>query len=185
MKIGVYVGSFNPPHLGHIKCAQYLIDNNYVDKVLMLPTTNYWNKQNLVSIFHRVNMLRFYETDKIIVDDIHNNYLYSYMVLESIHKDYPKDALYLIIGADNLEKFHLWKRLDIIFKYKIIVLNRNGDDYFKYLNNYNNNKDKFIILSNFQSIDISSTIIRNNLNSKYISDRVRKYIVENNLYNKE
>ena len=47
MKIGVYVGSFNPVHIGHIKIVKYLINNNYFDKVIIIPTGNYWNKQNL------------------------------------------------------------------------------------------------------------------------------------------
>ena len=49
MKIGVYFGSFNPMHDGHKKVADFVLENNYVDKVLLLPTPNYWNKQNLVS----------------------------------------------------------------------------------------------------------------------------------------
>ena len=47
MRIGVFVGSFNPVHKGHIKVANYLLDNDYVDKVIMLPTPNYWHKNNL------------------------------------------------------------------------------------------------------------------------------------------
>ena len=38
MKLGIYVGSFNPVHNGHLKVINYLLDNNYVDKVLVLPT---------------------------------------------------------------------------------------------------------------------------------------------------
>ena len=50
MKIGVYVGSFNPPHKGHKKIANHLVKNKYVDKVLIIPTSNYWNKTNLVNL---------------------------------------------------------------------------------------------------------------------------------------
>ena len=179
MKIGVYVGSFNPPHYGHINGAKHLINKNYVDKVLLLPAPNYWNKQTNVSIFHRVNMLKFYETDKIIVDDIHNDYPYTYEVLTSLEKDYPNDELYLIIGADNLEKFHLWKRLDIIFKHKVIVLNRDNINVNKYLEKFD--RDKFIIVNDY-SLSISSTMIRRDINSKYLNENVRKYIIKNNLY---
>ncbi len=94
MKLGVYVGSFNPVHNGHIKVANYLVNNNLVDKVLMLPTPAYWNKQNIVDIKHRVNMLKFFETDKIIIDDINNNYPYTYQVMDSVKDDNPKDDLY-------------------------------------------------------------------------------------------
>ena len=50
MKIGVYVGSFNPVHKGHIKIVNHLIKNKYVDKVLVIPTGNYWDKNDLLSI---------------------------------------------------------------------------------------------------------------------------------------
>ena len=60
MKIGVYVGSFNPVHVGHIKIVNHLLVN-YLDKVIIVPTGNYWNKNNLVDINHRISMLKFYE----------------------------------------------------------------------------------------------------------------------------
>ena len=57
MKIGIYVGSFNPPHKGHIKIVNHLI-NNYLDKVIIIPTGNYWDKLDLVSINDRINMIK-------------------------------------------------------------------------------------------------------------------------------
>ena len=90
MRYGVYVGSFNPVHIGHIKVCKYLIDNNYVDKVLILPTPNYWEKDNLVNINDRVEMLKFYEDDNIIVDSTHNNFSYTYEVLRSLKKNLSK-----------------------------------------------------------------------------------------------
>ena len=127
MRIGVFVGSFNPVHEGHIKVANYLLEHDYVDKVLILPTPNYWDKQDLIPVRHRYRMLKFYETDKIIIDNKHNNYPYTYQVLRSLKKDY-KDDLYLIIGADNIERFNEWRNYEEIQENKIIVLNRNNID---------------------------------------------------------
>ena len=80
MKIGIYVGSFNPPHKGHIKIVNHLI-KNYLDKIIIIPTGNYWDKLDLVSINDRINMLRLYECENIIIDKetgekikkLHNN----------------------------------------------------------------------------------------------------------------
>ena len=181
MKLGIYVGSFNPVHNGHIKVANYLVNNNLVDKVLILPTPAYWDKQNFVDLKHRINMLKFFETDTIIVDDVHNNYPYTYQVMESIKNDYPTADLYLVIGADNLEKLHLWKNIDEIIKNNyIIVLKRGNIDYNKYLVNYDINK--YVIVSDFDFINISSTDIRNNLENENLDGKVLKYIKENNLY---
>ena len=69
MKIGVYVGSFNPVHIGHIHIVNYLINNNYLDKVIIIPTGNYWDKNDLIDIKHRINMLKFYENDRIMIND--------------------------------------------------------------------------------------------------------------------
>ena len=48
MRLGIYIGSFNPPHLGHKKVIDFLLENNYVDNVLIVPTGNYWNKTNII-----------------------------------------------------------------------------------------------------------------------------------------
>ena len=180
MDIGIFVGSFNPPHDGHIKIAKYLIENNYVDKVLILPTPNYWNKQDLVSIKDRINMLKFYEDKNIVIDDIHNNYPYTYLVLKSLEHDYPNDTLYLILGSDNIKDLNKWKNLELILKHKIIVMNR-GDNIEEYINKLG--KEHFIVVDNFQSINISSTKIREG-NVDNINPKVLEYIKNNHLYNK-
>lgn len=179
MKLGIFVGSFNPVHEGHIKVANYLLEKSYVDKVLLLATPNYWDKQDLVEINHRINMLRFYENKEIIVDDIHNKNQYTYQVLRSLKKDYKNAELYLIIGADNLSNLDKWKNIEEILINKVIVVNRNNLDINKYLNKFP--KEQFIIISNFPNINISSTEIRNG-NYKYLNPKVKEYIEKYKLY---
>lgn len=183
MKLGIYVGSFNPPHDGHMHVVNFLLSNSLVDKVLLLATPNYWNKTNLVSMEDRVNMLNFLVKENIIVDTKHNKYPYTYQVLEAIEKDYPNDELYLILGADNLEKLHLWKNINRILKYKIIVLKRGNINRKKFLKKFNTNN--FILVNNFDYINISSTKIRNNINGDYLDSRVHQYIKEHKLYETE
>ena len=180
MKLGLYVGSFNPIHDGHIKVINYLLDNNLVDKVLVLPTPNYWDKQDIIDVKHRINMLKIYERENVIIDDIHNEYPYTYQVIESIKKDYD-DELYLVIGSDNLEKLHLWKNIDKILENKIIVLRRGNTPIDEYLEKFD--KSKFIIVNDFEFIDVCSTDIRNGIYNN-IDDRVVEYIKTNNLYRK-
>lgn len=180
MKLGIYVGSFNPPHKGHMKVVEFLLNNKIVDKVIILPGPNYWNKTNMVDIKKRVEMVKIFETENIIVDDINNNYPYTYQVLESLKKTYPNDELYLIMGSDNLESFHLWKNVDEILKNHVIVLRRGNTDIAKYLNRFD--KSRFIIIDNFPFIDISSTEIRKNLNNENLDERVLSYIKKHNLY---
>lgn len=188
MKLGVYVGSFDPVHIGHKHIIDYLLNNNYLDKVIIIPTGNYWNKNNLTNLNHRINMLKSYENTQIIIDNKYNNFEYTHEVLEELKKDYPNDILYLIIGADNLINFHLWKKVEKILKIKILVLPRNNINTSIYINNFKE-KDNFITVDNFKEIDISSTLIRNKLNkkeyeelTKYLDKDILTYIIENKLY---
>ena len=178
MRIGLYVGSFNPVHNGHIKVINYLLDKNLVDKVLVLPTPNYWEKQDIVDVKHRVAMLKFFENEKIVIDDMHAVYPYTYEVIDSIKKDYD-DELYLVIGSDNLENLYLWKNIDKILENKIIVLKRGNDDIDKLLEKYP--KNKFIVCNDFEYLNVSSINIRNGIYEN-IDERVLEYIETNKLY---
>ena len=182
MRIGVYAGSFNPVHIGHKYVMDYLLDNNYLDKIIVIPTGNYWDKTDLIKLEHRVNMLKFYESDKIIVNSKLSNKEYTYEILNELNKEY--DDLYLIIGADNIIKFHLWKNIDEILKNKVIVLNRDGINIKKYICKYEK-KNNFVLTDNFKEIDISSTNIRNNIYKykDYLDKNIFEYIINNNLYN--
>ena len=179
MRLGLYVGSFNPVHNGHIKVINYLIDNNLVDKVIVLPTPNYWDKQDIIDVKDRINMLKFFENENIIIDSIHNNYPYTYQVIDSLRKDYKDDDFYLVMGSDNLEKLHLWKNIDKILENKIIVLRRGDTPIDEYLKRFDRNK--FIIVDDFEYLDVCSTDIRNGIYND-IDDRVIEYIKRNNLY---
>jgi len=180
MKLGIYPGSFNPPHKGHKKVCDYLIKERIIDKIIIVPTMNYWNKNNLSNLEDRINMLKYYESDNISID-IENNHLpYTIELMEKLENKYLNDELYLIIGADNIINFDKWKDYQKLLKYKIIIMNRNNININEYLYKYPNNK--FIIINNFSCIDISSTNIRNKINTKYLDYNVLKYIKKRGLY---
>jgi len=190
MKIGIYVGSFNPPHKGHIKIVNHLI-NNYLDKIIIIPTGNYWDKKDLISINDRINMLKFYEKENIIIDNKNNNIEYTYEILNNLSREYKKEELYLIIGADNVINFDKWKNYEEVLTYNLIILNRNNINVLEYLNKLNK-KDKYIIVNDLPNIDISSTMIRNKIKnniydklSMYLDKEIYDYIKENNLYEGE
>ena len=183
MKIGIYVGSFNPVHIGHIDNANYLI-NNYLDRIYLIATQNYWNKKDLINLKHRINMLEYMINPYIYVDKVNNNLEYTYQILREYNKVYNKKDIYLIIGADNIIRFNEWKNIDEILEYNVIVLNRKGIDINKYIDSYGYNRDKFVIFKEHKTIDISSTDIRNDIegNKEYLDSKVYKYIKKYNLY---
>ena len=174
MRLGIYVGSFDPVHDGHYFVCRYLIDNDYIDKVLVIPTNNYWDKRIDASLEDRINMLKYYEEKDIEIDTKHNNYQFTYQIFEELEKE-VNDELFLIIGSDNLDRFFSWREVDKILKHKVIVVNR-GDK-------INNNDERFIIINDFPYIDISSTEIRNG-RREFMKKEVIDYIEKNNLYRK-
>lgn len=187
MKIGVFVGSFDPVHIGHKSVIDYLINNNYVDKVIVVPTESYWDKNINANISDRINMLKLYENKNIIIGDKYSDLKFTYEVLNNVKKDYDAE-LYLIMGADNILKFHLWKNIDEILKNKVLVLGRNNIDVLSIINESFNN-DRFVYVSGFKEKQISSTYIREKLKEKkynellgLLDESIISYIKENKLY---
>ncbi len=186
LKVGVYVGSFDPVHLGHKNVINYLTNNNVVDKLIIVPTGDYWDKKLNCSLKDRINMLKFYQNDKVVINNTLNNLEYTYKVLDELGKEY--DNLYLVIGADNIKDFHLWKNVDEILKNKIIVLGRNNINIEEYIKKYD--KNRFILCNDFEEFNVSSTQIRDLIKEnkysmlyKYLDSDIIKYIVDNKLYN--
>lgn len=180
MKIGVFVGSFNPVHIGHMSIVNGLLNKKHLDKIIVVATNDYWDKTGLVDLKHRINMLKTYESDKVIIDTKNNTCGYTIEVLNNLKKEYKDDSISLIIGADQLPKFHLWYKINDILNYEIIVINRNGIDTKEYIDKFDK-KDNFIVVNDIKEMNISSTDIRNG-NTKYLDKAVYEYILENNLY---
>lgn len=188
MRIGVYVGSFNPMHYGHKYVIDYLIQNSIVDKILIIPTGNYWDKKDLICIEHRAKMINFYTNENIIVDTKYSDFQYTYQILDKLNEEEPDNNFYLIIGADNLPKFDLWENYKKILQNKVIVLQRNDVNFEEYIEKYEE-KDNFIGINDFKYIDISSTEIRNMIKNKdlnnlakYMNNNEIEYLLKNNLY---
>ena len=95
-RLGVYGGTFNPVHKGHKAIVDFLLEKKYVDKVLMIPTENYWGKQNLIDTKYRLDMLKFYENEKIIVSAKYGDFKYTNEILTSLKKDFDPNLLFYI-----------------------------------------------------------------------------------------
>ena len=184
-RVGVFVGTFDPVHKGHTHVIKYILEHNIVDKVIVIPTGSYWDKAPKATTKQRIDMLKFIANDKIEISTKLNDIEYTYQIMEELEKEYPMDYLYLIIGADNIVKFDEWKNVNKLLEYNIIVVNRDNINIKKYVNKFNK-KDNFFVIDNFDYVPISSTEIRQNVDSKeakkYLDERVLKYIKNNNLY---
>ena len=163
MRTAVYCGSFNPVHKGHIKIAGKCLKKGLCDRVLIIATGNYWDKQDLLPVSDRIRMLDHYASDSILIDKEHNEIPYTYELFRVLKEDYPEDELCLLIGADNLARFDQWREYRELLVYNWIVIPR---DEMKtaYIRKCMKQlgKENYSII-NMHTIDISSTYIREHL----------------------
>lgn len=189
MKIGVYIGSFNPVHKTHVLLVKSIL--NELDKIILIPAgDNYYLKNNLIDYSYRYEMLKiaFKNIDKVVISNFEKEkYCYTYENIKLLKKEYPNDDLYLILGADNLSEFNTWDNYEYILKNcNFIVFGRNDIDISNCINNnFTKYKNKFIIKESLN--DFSSTLIRKLLKdnkdcTKYLDEKVLKFIIDNNLY---
>lgn len=191
MRIGVFGGSFNPPHKMHESIASQLIKKGLLDKVIFVPTSNFYPKAGLINDEERLEMLKLMTKDKkeyIVSDYEFGKLTYTYQTLEYFKNEYPNDQIYFICGSDNLEQLDTWREYQkILGNYKLIVIPRKHD-MDSLLNKYEEYKNN-IIVAELDNNYISSTLVREYLKEKdydkvkeYINKDVLEFIIKNNLY---
>ena len=116
MKIGLFFGSFNPIHVGHLILAQAVLDKSDLDKIwfVVSPQNPFKKKKTLLHEFDRIDMVRsaINENTSYEASDIEFNLEKpSYTVDTLVHliDKYPQHEFSLIMGQDNLGSFHKWK----------------------------------------------------------------------------
>jgi nicotinate-nucleotide adenylyltransferase len=187
--IVVFGGAFNPVTNAHIKVYEYVTDKFAKAKFVFLPVSSAYTKSDLVSDYHRVNMLEIALKGKENASVNHieitdSDFLGTYQSLIRIADRY-EDDVYFVVGADNLHGMERWINIEgILADFKIIVLGRNNIDSKKLiLRNVILNRflSSFIIFEDFD-VDISSTGFRESFEKNLVPEEVYKYIVENELY---
>ena len=192
MKIGIFGGSFNPPHKMHEEIAKRVLEEGLVDTIIFVPTgMKYEYKNNLIENKYRLDMLKIiakknkaYQVSDFECQPVP---VYSYQTLDHFQELYPDSELFFICGTDNLSYIDKWKNAEYLMNtYKFIVIGRNTNALEPLLEKYEFMKDH-IIVSNISPNPISSTKVRekikNNEDCKdLISEDVLNYIKENKLY---
>ncbi|MBI4946689.1 MAG: nicotinate-nucleotide adenylyltransferase [Bacteroidetes bacterium] len=132
MKIGLFFGSFNPIHIGHMVIANYMAEFLDIDQVWLVvsPHNPLKEKKSLSDARQRLMAVKkaVGKNQKINVSDIEfflPQPSYTINTLEALNKKYPQHKFILIIGSDNLHTFHKWKEYKkILSDYKIYVYPR-------------------------------------------------------------
>lgn len=123
MKVGLYFGSFNPIHIGHLVIANYMAEHSDLDQVwfVVTPHNPFKNKASLLDNYERLEMVHLAtkDYDKLRPSDIEFKLPqpnYTVNTLAYIQEKYPKNTFSLIMGEDNLKSFHKWKNHEVILE---------------------------------------------------------------------
>ena len=198
MRVGIYGGTFNPPHIGHVLSAMTAANQLELDILLVVPAGVPPHKPVPVGtpsadIRLFMTMTAFWNVEKTIVSNIEvKNPWPSYTVdtVESIKQLYPDAELYLLVGTDMFLTLETWKDYEKLLKLVTpAVFFRSSDDREKIKNYSNILKDRYDVASKTvinNAVQISSTELREMLSKRqgvrYINDTNYSYIIKNKLY---
>ncbi len=188
---GLYFGSFNPIHNGHLMLANYLVENSGLDALwfVISPQNPFKTKESLLPDYQRLELVnRAIEGyKKFSACDIEFSMpkpSYTIDTLTYLKEKYPKREFALIMGTDNLDRLDRWKNYEqIINNHKIIVFPRNGSDGGA-LHSHPNVK-----IVDTPIIEVSSTFIRESIRQGrdvrfFMPERVFQYVDEMNFWRK-
>lgn len=189
MEIGLFPGSFNPIHHGHLIIAQYFLNQFPLDQVwfVISPQNPLKKRSSLVDFNHRMKMVQIsiMNSPKMIASDIEQELpvpSFTIHTLDYLKSNLPENNYSLILGLDNYAGFNRWKSHDrIIQENKVYLYPREGHSIPETLSSAN------FILTHAPEIGISSTMIRNGIQENksirfLVTDPVLDYIQKNQLY---
>lgn len=191
MKIGIFGGTFNPPHLGHLIVAERVRTELGLDSIIFIPAFVSPHKQDGESGVPldrlRMTSLAVVDNEKFQTSDFEINgktVSYTIKTLEYLKRTRPDDTFFLLIGMDNYHTFHLWKEPKRILELAtLVVMNRPG--YPKQVNEVLGTLNTVFV--EVPNIDISSSDIRSRVQKgrsiRYlVPTTVESYILEKKLF---
>lgn len=193
MKIGLYFGTFNPIHVGHLIIANHMAEHSDLDQIWMVVTPHnpHKKKSTLLDDHHRLQMVHLATEafPKIKPSDIEFKLTqpnYTVNTLVHLEDKYPQHEFSLIMGEDNLKSLHKWKNYEVILQnYDIYVYPRISSE----AENLELKDHPRIHIIDAPVVEISSTFIRNNIKEgkniqPLLSTKVWEYIDHNLFYKK-
>jgi nicotinate-nucleotide adenylyltransferase len=189
MKIGLFFGSFNPIHNGHLIIANHILNESDIDKVwfVVSPQNPFKNAESLLNNYDRLHLVsKATENDlRMKASDIEFHLpkpSYTVTTLAYLKEKYPEHKFVIIIGSDSFQNLSKWKNFEIIVNnYQIIIYKRPGFE-------IENNTGAKILIMNAPLLEISATYIRDlikkNKSIKYlVPENIEEQIKTNRFYN--
>ena len=191
MKVGLFFGSFNPVHVGHMVLANYMLEYTDLERIwfVVSPHNPLKIKNSLLDEKQRLHLvnLAIGSNTKLKSSNIEFKLpqpSYTINTLTYLKEKYPQNDFALIMGADNLARFHKWKNYEEILQhYQLYVYPRPNNDGGDLKNHAN------VKLVNAPIMEISSTAIRQAIKEKkdiryFMPEEVWEYIGEMHFYEK-
>lgn len=189
MKTGLYFGSFNPIHNGHLIIANKMYEAAGLDEVWLIPSPQnpFKESKDLLDFSHRYEMIEIVlENQKHLkVNPIEESLpkpSYTIQTIEALQNKFPEREFHIIIGSDNLENFHLWKKYEeLLQKCHVHVYVRSTTA------NVNLPEYEKVKVYQLPILDISSTSVRKSIQAGQsiigeVDSKVEQLIVQNRWY---
>ena len=189
MRIGLFFGSFNPIHIGHMAIANYVVEFGPIDQLwfVVSPQNPFKHQKNLLDDYQRLELVNRAIGDHFPLKACHTQLRlprpsYTINTLAYLSEKYPNKTFMPIIGADNFEQLHRWKNIDVLLQnYEFIVYPRPGYSLT------NNDVQGIFHIVEAPIMEISSTFIRNAMAQgkdvrHFLQPQVFQYIDEMKFY---
>lgn len=193
MTVGLYFGTFNPIHVGHLIIANHMAENSALDQVWMVVTPHnpHKEKQTLLDDYKRLEMVHLATEDypNLRPSDIEFKLPqpnYTVNTLAYLQEKFPQHTFALIMGEDNLKSLHKWKNYEVIlanhdiYVYPRIAEGKSEIDRTAFPN---------VHYVDAPVIELSSTFIRDSIKAgknirPMLPEKVWQFVQHNNLYKK-
>ena len=190
-KTGLFFGSFNPIHVGHLIIANTMLAHSDMDEIwfVVSPQNPLKERSSLLADHHRLQMVRVAIEDnyRMRACDVELHLpvpSYTVVTLGHLRELYPEREFCLIMGSDNIENFHKWRNYAYILEnYHIYVYPRPGHPGGELTRHEN------VTMVDVPMMDISSSYIREQIRERHsveylLTEPVYKYLTEMHFYEK-
>lgn len=189
-KIGLFFGSFNPVHVGHLIIANYMAEHTDLDEVWLVvtPQNPLKKKRTLANNYDRLHLVNLAIEGNPLLKASNIEFglpqpSYTIDTLTYLKEKHPDDQFTLIMGGDNLLSLPKWKNFEILLRdYRIFVYSRPGYELGPLAA-----EEKVQVFTEVPQMSISASFIRKSLQDEksvryMLSDAVHDYLMETNLY---
>jgi len=178
VKIGLYFGSFNPVHVGHLIIVNHILNESELEKIwfIVSPLNPFKDSHNLMNEYDRLHLVKkaIEEDPRLKASDIEFSLpkpSYTVHTLAYLKEKYPDHSFSIIMGSDSFQNLGKWKNPEtLIENYPIIIYKRPGFD-------VNNKLNANITIMDAPLLEISSTHIRRLIKA----GKSIKYLVPSNI----